>query len=111
MKTLTQRLTLAGATLALLAGCAGQAVQLGSRVSGPIPTGQSRVITAEACGFQLLLFIPIAINGRMASAYEELERQAAGDFITDVEVQERWGYRFVGTQYCTELRAKAISAR
>lgn len=111
MKTIVHRLVLLGTVLALLAGCAGQAVQLGSRVSGPIPKGQSRVITAEACGFQLLLFIPIAINGRMASAYAELERQAAGDFITDVEVQESWGYRFVGTQYCTELRAKAISVR
>jgi len=76
-----------------------------------VPTGESRTITAEACGFQLLLFIPIAINGRLESAYGMLEAKAGGDFITDVEVQERWTYGFVGTSYCTELRAKAIHAR
>ena len=111
MKRLIQRLAIGLTTIALLAGCAGQAVQLGSRVKGPLPTGQYRAISAEACGFQLFLFIPIAINGRIAAAYAELERQAAGDFIADVEVQETWGYRLVGTQYCTQLRAKAVSAR
>ena len=111
MKKLTQRIALAATTLALLAGCAGTPVQLGSPVSGPLPAGQSRTISAEACGFQLFLFIPIAINGRLAAAYSALEAKAGGDFITDVEVQERWTYGFVGTSYCTELRAKAIRPR
>jgi len=111
MRTLTQRLALVASTLALLAGCAGTPVQLGSRVAGKVPTGESRAISAEACGFQLLLFIPIGVNGRFAAAYNMLEAAAGGDFITDVEVQERWTYGFVGTAYCTELRAKAIRAR
>lgn len=111
MKKLTQRLALAASTLALLAACAGKPVQLGSPVNGPVPTGESRVITAEACGFQLFLFIPIAVNGRLEAAYSLLEAKAGNDFITDVEVQERWIYGFVGTSYCTELRAKAIRTR
>jgi hypothetical protein len=111
MKKLTLRLALAATTLALLAGCAGRPVMLGTPVTGKVPTGETRTITAEACGFQLLLFIPIAINGRLESAYGMLEAKAGGDFITDVEVQERWTYGFVGTSYCTELRAKAIHAR
>lgn len=111
MTKLTLRIALAAATLTLLAGCAGKPVMLGSPVSGKVPTGESRSISAEACGFQLLLFIPIAINGRLESAYSQLEAKAGGDFITDVEVQERWSYGFVGTSYCTELRAKAIRAR
>lgn len=111
MKRLSNRLVAVAAIAALLAGCAGTPVALGSRVSGSVPTGESRVITAEACGFQLFLLIPIAVNGRMASAYSQLEAKAGGDFITDVEVQEKWTYGFVGTSYCTELRAKAIKAR
>jgi hypothetical protein len=111
MKKFILRLALAAATLTLLAGCAGKPVMLGTPVSGKVPTGESRTITAEACGFQLFLFIPIAINGRLESAYSMLEAKAGGDFITDVEVQERWTYGFVGTSYCTELRAKAIHAR
>lgn len=111
MNKLTQRIMLAAASLAVLAGCAGTPVQLGSRVAGAVPSGESRTISAEACGFQLFLFIPIAVNGRLAAAYSALEAKAGGDFITDVEVQERWTYGFVGTSYCTELRAKAIRAR
>jgi hypothetical protein len=111
MNKLNLRIALAATTLALLAGCAGKPVMLGSPVAGKVPTGESRSISAEACGFQLLLFIPISINGRLESAYSALEAKAGGDFITDVEVQERWTYGFVGTSYCTELRAKAIRAR
>lgn len=111
MKKPTRYIALAATSLSLLAGCAGTPVQLGSRVTGAVPTGESRTISAEACGFQLLLFIPIAVNGRLEAAYSALEAKAGGDFITDVEVQERWTYGFVGTSYCTELRAKAIRAR
>lgn len=107
MKKLTRGLILTSATLAIC-GCAGAPVALGSRVSGPVPIGEERVITGEACGFQLFMFIPIAVNGRLASAYSELEEKAGGDFITDVTVEESWGYRFVGTAYCTTLKAKAI---
>ena len=96
------------AAILAISGCAGTPVALGSKVSGGIPVGEERVITGMGCGFQLLLFIPIAVNGRMAQAYSELEAKAGGDFITDVSVEETWGYGFVGTTYCTVLKAKAI---
>jgi len=99
------------AAVALITGCAGTPVSLGTRVSGPVPTGPERSITAEACGFQLLLFIPISINGRMERAYRQIEAQAAGDFITDVKVQEQWTYGLVGTLYCTTLQARAIRSK
>lgn len=107
MKTI-HRLLAGSVSAALLAACAGTPVSLGTRVTGPIPTGAVRTITAEACGFQLLLFIPIKINSRAQRAYRELEEKAGGDFITNVQVQERWTYGFVGTQYCTVLQAKAV---
>ncbi len=94
--------------LSALAGCSGIPISLGSPVDGPIPKGTERQISSESCGFQLLLVIPIAVNGRAAQAYHELEAQAGGDFITDVEVKETWTYGFVGTLYCTQMRAKAI---
>ena len=93
---------------AALAGCSGAPVQLGSRITTSVPTGPSRDISAQACGMQLLLFIPIRVNGRMLRAYTALEAQAGGDFITDVQIQETWTYLFVGTNYCTALQAKAI---
>lgn len=96
---------------ALLGGCAGVPTPMGSRSTGPVPSGPARAIQAESCGFQLFGFIPIAINGRQQRAYESLEAAAAGDFITDVEIQDSWGYRFVGNTYCTALRAKAIQTK
>lgn len=92
--------------VALCTACAGTPVSMGSR--GSVPAGSVRTLTADACGFQLLLLIPIAINGRAERAYRRLEREAGGDFITDVQVQERWTWGFVGTSYCTSISAKAI---
>ena len=107
MKTVKQQL--AGiATVTALTACAGTPVLLGTHVAGPIPDGTERAIEAEACGFQLLLFIPININDRAQRAYYLLEGQAGGDFITDVQVEERWTYGLVGTAYCTALRARAV---
>ncbi len=99
------------AAAALIVGCAGTPVSLGTRVSGSVPIGPERSITAKACGFQLFLFIPISINSRMERAYRQLEERAAGDFITDVKVQEKWTYGFVGTTYCTILQARAIRSK
>jgi hypothetical protein len=91
------------------AACTGTPVNMGSRGAIPaVNAADARTITSEACGFQLLLFIPIALNSRAERAYKDLEAQAAGDFITDVQVQERWSWGFVGTSYCTVIQAKAV---
>jgi hypothetical protein len=107
MKPIIRRLVTA-LSLASLAACSGIPVAMGTHLDGQPPTGSERKISGEACGFQLLSFIPIAINGRAEQAYRDLEVAAAGDFIADVEVQETWTYALVGTSYCTKLRAKAI---
>jgi hypothetical protein len=87
------------------AGCSSTLVRFGD-AGGPIaPGARGRSIQAGACGFQLLLLIPIGINSRALRAYRELQLQAAGGAITDVNVAERWFYAFVGTGYCTQLSA------
>jgi len=96
------------AVAALLTACSGMPVALGTRASGPVPVGDARTVKGEGCGFQLLLLIPISINDRAERAYMQLEQQAGGDFITDVQVEERWTYALVGTQYCTMMQATAI---
>lgn len=110
MKTIPKLLIVAAAAT-LLSACAGTPVSLGTRSAVAMPNGAERAISAEACGFQLLLLIPIAINERMSRAYESLQAQAAGDYITAVQVQERWNWGLVGTLYCTVLQAKAIAAK
>jgi hypothetical protein len=66
---------------------------------------RGRTIIGEASGLQLLLFIPISVNGRQEQAYRTLLAQADGGFITDVQVKESWTYCFVGTLYRTTLTA------
>jgi hypothetical protein len=97
-------------SVSLLTACAGTPVALGARSDVPVPQGLARTITARGCGFQLLLLIPVAINNRLERAYQDLMEEAGGDYVTDIEVKERWAYGFVGTSYCTILEAKAIKA-
>jgi hypothetical protein len=92
----------------LLAACTGAPTKVGTSTEVPVPTGPVRDLEAQACGFQLLLFIPIKVNSRASRAYQQLVVLAGGDYITDVEVKEEWTYGLVGTQYCTTLRARAI---
>jgi hypothetical protein len=98
-------------TCAALLGCSGVPVHMGLKKGERLPAGRSRDIASGACGFQVVFaYFPLgfALNGRLARAYEGLERQADGDAITDVEISEEWHYAFVGTSYCTKLRARAI---
>ena len=93
------------ALIALLEGCSGIPTPLGTRLSTSVPTGVARDISAEACGLQLLLLIPININDRMQRANQFLQEQAGVDFITDVKIQDSWTYVGIGTEYCTRLKA------
>jgi hypothetical protein len=94
----------------LLVGCSGAPVRLAPSPGHPPAQGIAHEISASACGFQLLLLIPISINSRQRRANQELKEQAAGDYITDIKIEESWFYGFVGTGYCTTLTATAIHA-
>lgn len=95
----------------MMAACTGARVNLGDQAAdvAPAPSAVQREISASACGFQLLLFIPINVNDRLDRAYQVLRGQAGGDTITNVQMQENWTYAFVGTVYCTSLKATAIA--
>jgi hypothetical protein len=97
---------LAGTCL-VLSGCAGNPVTLKSFSAKEIVQSSSRPISAEACGFQLLLFIPISINSRLETAYTDLLQKAGNDKIANLSIEESWKYAFVGTIYCTKLEAIA----
>ena len=95
----------------LLVGCVGTPIRLGSANQyigpGDIDATTGRNIKGTGSGFQLLLFIPISINGRQERAYEELLAQAGGDYVTNVAINESWTWAFVGTVYKTTLTATA----
>lgn len=104
-RTLHGKAWLAG--VALLSACTGVPVQLGPAIAVKYDATKPRQVSAEACGFQLLLLIPIATNARAERAYAALKAQAGEDYIADLKVTERWTYAFVGTIYCTAMEATA----
>jgi hypothetical protein len=91
----------------VVAGCGGAPVKLSADPGMVTDPSKGREIEAEACGFQLLLFIPIRTNSRLKRAYLNLKEQAGNDVIGNVYVRDSWWYGLVGTLYCTELRATA----
>lgn len=96
------------AAAALLAGCAGTPANFAPQSVtdvAQIDTTKGRKITSEASGFQLLLLIPIKINGRHADAYKGLVDQAGDGVLADITVTESWKYAFVGTIYTTTMEA------
>lgn len=98
------------AASAVLAGCAGVPVNFSERSvtdRAQVESKQGRKISAKASGFQLLLLIPIAVNGRQSNAYEALLKEAGDSVLTDITVTESWTYAFVGTIYTTTIEATA----
>ncbi len=94
----------------MLSGCAGNPITVKSFPSSEINKAESRNIIAEACGFQLLLFIPISINSRLERAFTQLQQMAGNDKLAALSIEEYWRYAFVGTVYCTRLEATAYSS-
>ncbi|WP_167882973.1 hypothetical protein [Leptospira barantonii] len=60
---------------------------------------------AKECGFVLLFFIPIGINGRFAKAYSKISAQAKDGILSQITLEESWYYGFFGTGYCTTITA------
>lgn len=89
----------------LIAACSSVPIRFNQAPDKPIDLSKGHQISSEACGFQLLLLIPIQTNGRADRAYADLVMQSQGGYITDVQVEESWFYGLVGTGYCTKLTA------
>lgn len=112
MRPLARRGRKAGALwslLAVLVGCVGSPMIVNTIPDQPVDYTQGRTVSASACGFQLLLLIPIMTNSRAERAFQRLRQEAGeSDYIADLKVRERWFYGFVGTVYCTELEGTAF---
>ncbi len=111
MKTRGQILKRIGIVLSLaavLGGCVGPPMTVTTLTDEEIDYSRGRTVLASACGFQLLLLIPIMTNERAERAFQKLRSQAGeNNYIADVKVRERWFYGLVGTVYCTELEGTA----
>ncbi|MBI1823339.1 MAG: hypothetical protein HY200_01800 [Nitrospirae bacterium] len=88
--------------------CAGQPVRFGELSEPKYDVTKPKIVSSSACGFQLLLLIPINVNSRARLAYDSLVEQAGPDYVVkNIKVQEKWYYALIGTVYCTEFEGTA----
>jgi hypothetical protein len=88
-------------------GCTSRTASLGSPLSQAFDAARGRPISARGCGFMAGDFIPIVIHSRVERAQRALLAKAGDDYVTDVRLEERWIFAFVGTVHCTEIFATA----
>jgi hypothetical protein len=106
------RLFAAIITFAVLAGCVSAPITIRNAAQQPVNVDQGRKLSASGCGFQLLMFIPIGVNGRAERAFESIKEMAdKNTVLADVKIRERWNYAFIGTVYCTDIQAVAYPLR
>lgn len=110
MRTIPKTALLLAGLILVLSGCAGTPINVRSVSAGEVADNRGRHISAESCGFQLFMVIPISINSRLERAFVQLQREAAGDKIANLSIEEYWRYAFIGTTHCTRLDAIAYRA-
>ena len=100
------------AALMLLGGCASGPVMLAPK---PPASYQSLgPVEGSGCGSLGVLgtayyFIPIGLNGRLQSAYDDALAKAPGaTALINVSMQEDWFWWLLGTARCVKISAEAI---
>ena len=88
-------------------GCMGTAVKFKTMPDQPYDSARGREVKGSACGFQFWLVVPLMINDRAERAYDDMILAAAGDYVTNIKVNERWIYALIGTAYCTDMQGTA----
>lgn len=92
----------------LLSACSSGPVRLTGDVDqSKLDLTRGERLEVSARGMQLLLFFPLGVNGRYERAMEELQSIAGKRVLTDVRIEERWNYAFIGTIYSTTISATA----
>jgi hypothetical protein len=101
---LRESLAVLGLVLAL-AGCAGSSTPLGAREPVSYDASDRIDYSATECGAQVLIFLPVFTNDRVARAMALIQERAGDRYIADVRLRERWTYLVFGEIYCTDVIA------
>jgi len=98
------------ALLVALAGCAGTPAALGPREPLHFDINDRIDYTATECGAQVLILLPVLTNDRVPRALALIEERAAGRYIANVRLRERWIYLVFGEILCTDVIAATYGA-
>ncbi|MEX2207698.1 MAG: hypothetical protein WEF50_15845 [Myxococcota bacterium] len=96
----------AACSLALLSlACAGTPAPLGPREPAAFDANDRVDYSATECGAQVLIFLPVMTNDRVARAMALIEQRAGDRYIANVRLRERWTYLVFGEILCTDVVA------
>ena len=104
------RAALAALAALLLAACAGTPAALGPREPVAFDPDDRIDYSATECGAQVLILLPVLTNNRVTRAMALIEEKAAGRYIANVRLRERWIYLVFGEILCTDVIAATYGA-
>lgn len=96
---------LAFALAASSLACAGTPAALGPREPATYDANDRIDYSATECGAQVLIFLPLMTNDRVARAMALIEQRAGDRYIANVRLRERWTYLVFGEILCTDVVA------
>lgn len=95
--------------LAIFIGCSGRPATMLASTS-PLPAGVRGTIPTKGsdCQYRLLGLIPITTSPSTQSALEEAKEDAEVDVLTDVTVDENWGYYILFSNNCVRVQGLGV---
>jgi hypothetical protein len=88
-----------------LVACTGTPASLGPREPIAFDPNDRVDYSATECGAQVLILLPVFTNDRVPRALAEIEARAAGRYIANVRLRERWLWLVFGELLCTDVVA------
>ena len=93
-------------------GCVSDQVKFVNSSPKTLDLTSEKKIFGKGGGLLLFGFLPMYINGRQKSAYEDMMvKVGSGYHVVDINVQDQWKWAFIGTKCNTYMTALAYPIR
>lgn len=95
--------------LLLVMGCAGRPSSIITSTS-PLPEGVRGTMptTGSNCQYFLLGLIPVTMSPNSQDAVEEAKREVHAQVLTDVTIDENFGYYIIFSNHCVKVRGLGV---
>ena len=93
-------------------GCVSDQVKFENTSLKALDLTSEKRISGKAGGLLLFGILPMYINGRQKSAYEDMMvKVGSGYHVVDINVRDQWKWAFIGTRCNTLMTALAYPIR
>lgn len=93
-------------------GCVSDQIKFVNSSPKTLDMTSEKTISGKGSGLLLFGFLPMYINGRQQTAYEDMMvKVGSGYHVVDINVQDQWKWAFIGTKCSTIVTALAYPLR